>query len=53
MRRQLKSFLMENNNLFIQYSQCYGCWLAGDTRTQDINSHVTDFVLPEYSSFNI
>ena len=46
------TFVMEDNDPFIQYSQYYGCWLAGDTRTEGINSHDTDLVLPENSSFN-
>ena len=36
----------------ISLSQYYGCWWPGDTRSQGINSHCIDLVLPKYSGFS-
>ena len=44
--RLLKSFHVESKHLLILHKQYY------DTRSQGINSHVTDAVLLEYSSFS-
>ena len=49
--RSLKSFPMEDKDLFILHSQYHGCWWPGDARSQDISSHDIHLVFPEYSSF--
>ena len=36
----------------IPHSQYHGFWCPGDARRQDISSHVTDLIPPEYSSFS-
>ena len=49
---ELKSFIMEDNDLFTIQNQYHGCWCPGDTRSQGISSHGIDLVFPEYSGFN-
>ena len=53
--RYLKSFLMENRDLFIIHSHHCGCWWPGDTRSKGISSYSIDTVLSKYSGprFNI
>ena len=52
LHRFLKSFLVDEKQLFILYSQCSGCRWPGDGRNQDINSQDIDSVLPKYYSFS-
>ena len=40
---------MEDNDLFILYSQYHPCWCPGCARSQDISSHGVDMAVPEYS----
>ena len=40
--RWLKSFLLEDKDKFILYSQYHGCWWPGAARSQDISSNGTD-----------
>ena len=42
---------MEDKDLFILNMQYYGSWCPGDTRSQGISSHGTDFVLLKYCCF--
>ena len=49
---KLKSFLMEDKDLFILYSQYHGCWWPDDTQSQGIISHGSDLVCPKYSGFS-
>ena len=35
----MKTFPMEDKDLFILQNQNYGCWCPGDTRGQGISSH--------------
>ena len=51
--RLLKSFLMEDEDLFMLHNQYHCCWWPGDARSQVINSHGIDLVLPEYSCLSI
>ena len=44
----MQSVHMEDDNLFILYSQYHGCWCSGDARSQGISRHGSVLVLPEY-----
>ena len=43
---------MEDKDLFILHNQYHGCWCPGDAKSQGINSHDIDLVVPEYFSFS-
>ena len=43
---------MEDNDPLTLQSQYHRCWWRGDTKSQGINSHVTDQILPQYSYFS-
>ena len=49
--RKFKSFLMEEKDLFILHSQCYGRWWSGYTKSQDISCHGIDLSLLEWYGF--
>ena len=50
--RYLKSFLVEDKDLFVLHSHLHGCWCPGDTRSQSISSHEIELVILWYFSFS-
>ena len=49
---KMKSFFIEDKDLFVLLSQYRGCWWPGDARSQGISSHGIDLVLSEYFSLS-
>ena len=49
----MKSFLIEDKNLFILYSQYHGYWCPGNARNQGISSHCIDQFTHEFFGFSI
>ena len=47
--RQLKSFLLDDKELFIPHNQYHGCWWPGNIRSQGISNHGIDKVIKQYS----
>ena len=46
--RYLKSFLVEDKNLFIMHIQCNGHWWQGFLGSQGISSYDIELTIPEY-----
>ena len=48
----MKSFLIEDKDIFILHVQYQICWCLGYTRSQVISNYGINLVLPEYYSFS-
>ena len=47
------NFFLGDKGLFILLSQYHDCWWPGDTKSQDISSHVTDVYFMDFSTYRV